>query len=78
MAMPDTKFFTNTNDDTLVGRFQESLKYCQYFDVLVGYFRSSGFKQIADALNDTEKIRILVGLNADSETIAAVAGRHLE
>lgn len=63
--MPDTKFFTNSESDSLLQRFQESLHYAHSFDVLVGYFRSSGFRVMADALNSVEKIRILVGLNSD-------------
>lgn len=33
--------------------------------VLVGYFRTSGFKLMSDEPEPTEKIRILVGLNVD-------------
>ena len=33
--------------------------------MLVGYFRASGFATLAQSLEDVEKIRILVGLNAD-------------
>ena len=38
-----------------------------FFDVLVGYFRSSGFYQLYEALEDVDKIRILVGLNVDRQ-----------
>ena len=68
----DTKFFTNSSNDALRDRLQSSLAYAQYFDVLVGYFRASGFAALAQNLHETEKIRILVGLNADSQIIQAV------
>ncbi len=38
------------------------------FDVLVGYFRASGFYQLFDTLEPVEKIRILVGLNIDRDS----------
>lgn len=61
----DLTFFTNEANQTLLQRFCAMLPDVQFFDVLVGYFRSSGFKQLGDALKSTEKIRILVGLNVD-------------
>ena len=67
----DTRFFTNTDNDTLFARFQKTLLHTRYFDVLVGYFRASGFSMLAEALHDVEKIRILVGLNADALIIQA-------
>ena len=39
----DLTFFTNENGNTLLSRFKATLKDTQLFDVLVGYFRSSGF-----------------------------------
>ena len=36
-------FFTNEPDATLLDRFKTTLTQVEYFDVLVGYFRSSGF-----------------------------------
>jgi HKD family nuclease len=44
MAMhTDLTFFTNKPDATLLDRFRATLTQVQYFDVLVGYFRTSGF-----------------------------------
>jgi superfamily II DNA/RNA helicase/HKD family nuclease len=63
----DLTFFTNEEGNTLLGRFKSTLKDTQQFDVLVGYFRSSGFYQLQDALEPIEKIRILVGLSIDKE-----------
>ena len=64
----NTKFITNDSDDTLEARFNKSLIYTRAFDVLVGFFRISGFKKIFHSLEKVEKIRILVGLNIDSQS----------
>jgi hypothetical protein len=42
----DLTFFTNTPGQTLLNRFKSTLKDTKFFDVLVGYFRSSGFYQL--------------------------------
>lgn len=64
----DLTFFTNEEGHTLLSRFKSTLKDTQLFDVLVGYFRASGFHQLYDVLEPVEKIRILVGLNVDRES----------
>ena len=64
----DTKFFTNDAGFTLLDRFKATLKDARYFDVLVGYFRLSGFHQLYDSFDGIEKTRILIGLNVDRET----------
>ena len=64
----DLTFFTNENGHSLLSRFKSTLKDTQVFDVLVGYFRSSGFYQLYEALEPVEKIRILVGLSVDRES----------
>lgn len=61
----DLTFFTNEEGHTLLSRFKSTLKDTQLFDVLVGYFRASGFYQLYDSLEPVEKIRILVGLSLD-------------
>lgn len=64
--MNDLTFFTNESGQTLSDRFSKILENnTQYFDVLVGYFRASGFYEIYEALEKTEKIRILVGIDVD-------------
>lgn len=63
----DLRFFTNAPDETLYDRFVATLKDVQYFDLLVGYFRTSGFQRLARELGETEKIRILVGLSIDQQ-----------
>ena len=68
----DTKFFTNDEGLTLLDRFKATLKDAQYFDILVGYFRISGFHQLCDSFENIEKTRILVGLNIDKTTYDAI------
>lgn len=63
-----TKFYTNEEGNTLYERFNQTLKNAQYFDSLVGYFRTSGFYRLYKSLEKVEKIRILVGLNIDRQT----------
>ena len=68
----DLTFFTNEPDATLLDRFKATLVHVQYFDVLVGYFRTSGFHLLYDALESVEKIRILVGLSVDRQAFEIV------
>ncbi|HDL01360.1 MAG TPA: helicase, partial [candidate division Zixibacteria bacterium] len=63
----DITFFTNENGNSLLSRFKATLKDTQLFDVLVGYFRSSGFYQLYESLEPVEKVRILVGLSVDRD-----------
>ena len=63
------KFFTNEPERDLYSKFQSLLRgNTNFFDVMVGYFRASGFFKLCDALESVEKIRILVGLNVDKRT----------
>jgi len=74
----DLTFFTNEPNASLLDRFKSTLKDVQYFDVLVGYFRTSGFHLLHEALDDIEKIRILVGLSVDRrayEIIESASGQ---
>ncbi|MCY4233062.1 MAG: hypothetical protein OXE59_04895, partial [Bacteroidetes bacterium] len=64
----DLTFITNEGNKTLLDRFKVLIKDTKYFDVLVGYFRTSGFFQIHESLESVSKIRILVGLNVDQKT----------
>ena len=61
----DTTFFTNEPEATLLYRFKKTLQTTRCFDILVGYFRTSGFHRLHDALEGIDKIRILVGLSVD-------------
>lgn len=69
----DLTFFTNDKDQTLLDRFKATLADTRLFDVLVGYFRSSGFYQLYDSIEPLEKTRILVGLGIDDESYQAIS-----
>jgi hypothetical protein len=68
----DLTFFTNEPDAGLLDRFKSTLAHVQYFDVLVGYFRTSGFHLLYQALEDVERIRILVGLSVDGQAFEII------
>ena len=69
----DLTFFTNEPERDLYSRFCKILKSnTQFFDILVGYFRTSGFFFFFKAMESVEKIRILVGLNVDSYTVKII------
>ena len=73
MIQNDLKFFTNEPERDLYSRFSTILRAnTQFFDVLVGYFRSSGFFKLYEALESVEKIRILVGLSTDKYTVKII------
>ena len=73
MPMTDLKFFTNEPERDLYTRFATILKSnTQFFDALVGYFRSSGFFRMYKSLDAVEKIRILIGLNVDRFTVKII------
>ena len=61
----DLTFFTNDPGSTLLDRFQRTLRDVKFFDILVGYFRTSGFDKLRESFATIDKIRILVGLNRD-------------
>ena len=75
--MDGLKFFTNDPNHDLYSKFQSLLRgHANYFDILVGYFRASGFFRLCDALENVEKIRILVGLNTDNLTSQLVVKKN--
>ncbi|MFV0389549.1 MAG: helicase-related protein [Pyrinomonadaceae bacterium] len=72
----DLTFFTNEEGHTLLSRFKSTLKDTLLFDVLVGYFRASGFHQLYDSFEPVEKIRILVGLSVDRDSYEMIQYHH--
>lgn len=69
----DTKFFTNSENNTLLDRFNATLWHnTQFFDVLVWYFRSSWFNNLYKSLENIEKIRVLVWLNIDKKSFELI------
>ncbi len=66
----DLTFFTNEPERNLYDRFNKILKRdTEFFDVLVGYFRASGFYLLQDSLENVRKTRILIGINTDKEIV---------
>ncbi|MCX8058431.1 MAG: helicase-related protein [Spirochaetes bacterium] len=63
----DLTFITNEDGKTLKNRFEQIIKGSRFFDCLVGYFYTSGFYYIQNALENTEKIRILVGIQTNKD-----------
>lgn len=69
----DLTFFTNEPNATLLKRFQRTLESnTRFFDCLVGYFYTSGFYAIYPSLEKTEKIRVLIGLKTNRETLELI------
>ena len=68
----DTTFFTNEPNSKLVDRFKVLLKHSQFLDIIVGYFRISGFDLLKDDFEKIDQIRILNGINVDKGTIQAI------
>ena len=64
-----TKFFTNTDDNTLFAKFRGIADGMganfQTFLAVSGFFRSSGYFKLRSELKNVKKIRILVGINID-------------
>ena len=74
----DLTFITNEQNLTLKDRFQVLIKDSRFFDVLVGYFFTSGFYAIYPALEKTERVRILVGISTDRRTYELVTNAKEE
>ena len=64
----DLSFITNEENKSLKERFKVLIKDTSFFDCLVGYFYSSGFHAIYSSLQNTEKIRILIGISTSKQT----------
>jgi len=68
----DLTFITNENNKNLLERFKVLIKDTEIFDVLVGYFYTSGFHAIYKTLENTKKIRILIGISTNKRTIELI------
>ncbi len=64
----DLSFITNEGNNKLVNRFSKLLNDTDFFYCLVGYFYSSGFYTLYKSLENTKKIKILIGINTDKKT----------
>lgn len=63
----DLTFITNEESHTLKERFEVLIKDTRIFDCIVGYFYISGFHSLYKSLENTEKIRILVGISTSRQ-----------
>ena len=60
MTYNNLTFFTNEPERDLYSRFNTVLKNnTQFFDILAGYFRTSGSFKLYPAMGEIEKIREL-------------------
>ena len=73
----DLTFITNEKDKNLSERFKVLIKDTKFFDVLVGYFYTSGFYAIYKSLEDTEKVRILIGISTNRGTYNLIQKSHI-
>lgn len=65
----NTKFTTNENGESnLESKLNDYLKDTEFFDVLVGYFYTSGFYKIYKSLENVKEIKILIGISTDYRT----------
>ncbi len=55
----NTKFFTNEPEGNLLSRFRQILKGAEFFDVIVGFFKLSGFFNLYKELEGTMRIFII-------------------
>ncbi len=74
----DLSFITNEQDRSLLERFKILIRETEFFDVLVGYFYSSGFHALYKSLESTKKIRILVGIRVDKKIVDRVENAKQE
>lgn len=65
MTNSDFTFITNEPRQKLLDRFRVLIKNTEFFDVLVGYFFTSGFYALYESLEPTKKIRILIGISTN-------------
>lgn len=68
----DLTFITNEKNKRLLDRFKVLIKDTRLFDVLVGYFYTSGFHALYKSLETTEKVRILIGISTNKEVIKLI------
>jgi len=68
MADTDLTFITNEPKKNLLDRFKVLIKDTKFFDALVGYFYTSGFYALYKSLEETQKIRILIGISTNPKT----------
>lgn len=70
--MTDLTFITNEKGESLSKRFSDIIKDTRFFDCLVGYFYTSGFHSLYKSLENTEKIRVLIGISTNRQTFELI------
>ncbi len=78
MTKTDLTFITNEENQNLKDRFEVLIKDTKFFDCLVGYFYTSGFHAVYKSLENTEKIRILIGISTSKQTFELITKTHQE
>ncbi len=74
----DLAFITNEPSRNLLERFKILIKDTSFFDCLVGYFYTSGCQRLYQSLENTEKIRVLIGIGKrDKEEIYELVAKRL-
>ncbi len=73
MNKMDLAFITNEEQQNLKARFRVLIKDTKFFDCLVGYFYTSGFHAVYESLENTERIRILIGISTNKPTYDLLA-----
>ncbi|MDO9585564.1 MAG: phospholipase D-like domain-containing protein, partial [Syntrophales bacterium] len=73
----DLTFITNERNRNLLERFNVLIKDTRFFDVLVGYFYSSGFYRLYQPLESTEKIRVLIGISTNKQVLDLIRQSHI-
>jgi len=73
----DLTFITNEKGQNLLERFKVLIKETEFFDVLVGYFYTSGFYAIYKSLEKTKNIRILIGISTNKRTLELIEESRL-
>ena len=68
----DLTFITNEKGQNLLERFKVLIKDTAFFDVLVGYFYTSGFHALYKSLEKTKKVRILIGISTNRRTLELI------
>lgn len=72
----DLTFITNEENKNLSERFRVLIADTRFFDVLVGYFYTSGFHALYKSLENTEKIRILIGISTNKQTTELIKNNY--
>lgn len=74
----DLTFIINEPNRTLHDRFNELIKDARFFDCLSAYFYLTGFHLIYKSLENAERIRVLIGLGLNGQTLDLIKSESNE